>query len=160
MVVHERFRGPIVRVRILEPGPQSGCAPGRPGKESSKLPGVGGVLDRVLKQTVQCGRFSKDPTLRLSDADITEAQINQFVFLQQEVGFAALCLDVIVVAHLYGIDLTDAQARRKVVIDFVLTELPLKAAQLRFGINHYQFHACDLCEILHVLCRDTIAVAV
>ena len=24
----------------------------------------------------------KDPTLRLSDADITEAQINQFVFLQ------------------------------------------------------------------------------
>jgi hypothetical protein len=109
MVVHERFQGPIVRVRILEPGPQSGCAPGRPGKESSKLPGVGGVLDRVLKQTEQCGRFSKDPTLRLSDADITEAQINQFVFLQQEVGFAALCLDVIVVAHLYGIDLTDAQ---------------------------------------------------
>jgi hypothetical protein len=60
MVVHERFRGPIVRVRILEPGPQSGCALGRPGKESSKLPGVGGVLDRVLKQTVQCGRFSKE----------------------------------------------------------------------------------------------------
>ena len=46
------------------------------------------------------GFDSEDPTLRLSDADITEAQINQFVFLQQEVGFAALCLDVIVVAHL------------------------------------------------------------
>src|SRR5260370_16656923 len=51
------------------------------------------------------------------------------------------------------------QGRSEVVIDFVLTEIPFEIAQLRIGVDHHQLHACDVREILHVLCRHTIAVA-
>src|SRR5258707_6662711 len=52
-----------------------------------------------------------------------------------------------------------SQARSKVAIDFVLTEPLLKSPKLRIGVDHHQLHVSDLREILHVLCRHTIAVA-
>ena len=58
-----------------------------------------------------------------------------------------------------GLTSQTPKARSKVVINFILTELLQKAAQLRIGVDHHQLHASDLREIFHVLCRHTIAVA-
>ena len=60
MIVHQGFRRPVVRVRVLEPGSQRGCAPSRPGKESSEIAAVSGIGDGFGTQTVLCGRFRKE----------------------------------------------------------------------------------------------------
>src|SRR6516164_3386769 len=60
MVVHQGFGGPIVRVRIVQPGPQSRRTPCGPCEESREIVRIGRIGNRAGPQTVLGTRFSEE----------------------------------------------------------------------------------------------------